>query len=490
MKRGRHLEAGRAAWRETWRGIALIVRREIVDTLRDWRIVAPITTLVLAFPFIAEFVAAEGLKFFNKYGAALIMERFFPFLILVVGFFPSTFSLVIALETFVGEKERRSLEPLLATPLTDGQLYVGKLIAATLPPVVASYVGMLFYILLLGLKLHWWPSLHLLAVAFVLATTQALVMVAVAVIISAQSTSVRAANLLASFIIIPMSLVLQWEAGLLLFADFTALWLIALFLFVATLLFVRIGLRMFDREYLLGRELDFLDFGAFGRAFLEGLRWPGSLRALYGEEIPALLRVLRAELTVTLVVIGGGLLIALWGFWRFPLPRTAVPLLSQPLTMEQITQGAVDIPLLPPLSPLTLFTRNAGAVLLGAFLSIFTLGIVFQLMVMGVTAVVGYALLLTLHWGMPAAVPAMLAPHGPFEMTAIIIATAQSLRLGLILLSPAHEGGGFLGLGRELGHFVKLFAALIAPLLLIAAIIEATITPRLAIWVINGYLFR
>ena len=75
-------------------------------------------------------------------------------------------------------------------------------------------------------------------------------------------------------------------------------------------------------------------------------------------------------------------------------------------------------------------------------------------------------------------------------MTAIIIATAQSLRLGLILLSPAHEGGGFIGLGRELGHFVKLFAALIAPLLLIAAIIEATITPRLAIWVINGYLFR
>ena len=82
-----------------------------------------------------------SIAFVERYGGELIIERLYPFLMLVVGFFPSTFSLVIGLETFVGEKERRSLEPLLTTPLTDFQLYLGKLLASTAPPVLASYLG-------------------------------------------------------------------------------------------------------------------------------------------------------------------------------------------------------------------------------------------------------------------------------------------------------------------------------------------------------------
>jgi ABC-type Na+ efflux pump permease subunit len=48
---------------------------------------------------------------------------------MVVGFFPLSFSLVIALEVFVGEKEAQEPEPLLASPLSDGQLYFGKALA-------------------------------------------------------------------------------------------------------------------------------------------------------------------------------------------------------------------------------------------------------------------------------------------------------------------------------------------------------------------------
>ncbi len=481
----------RERWRETWRGAWILAQREIVDTLRDWRIIAPIATLVLAFPFIANFAATEGLNFVNKYGAELIMERLFPFLMLVVGFFPSTFSLVIALETFVGEKERRSLEPLLATPLTDLQLYLGKLIAAILPPVIASYVGMLFYMLLLGFSLGWWPSLPLLAVAFALATTQALVMVTVAVIISAQSTSVRAANLLASFIIIPMSFVLQWEASLLLFADFTALWMIALFLLVAALLFARIGLRMFNREHLLGRELDRLDFGAFLRAFLDGVKVRGSLRQLYAEEIPAIVRGMRRELRFTLLLmVGGGLLIAAWGAWRFPLPPSLLQMPDQPLTMEQLAQEAVRTRLVPSFSMGAIFLHNAQALLVAALLSLFSLGIAAQLLLIVPVALVDYLAfqLPRLGFNPLRFLMALILPHGLFELPAVVLTTAQAMRLGLILLAPAHEGGGFIGLGRELGHFVKLFLAVVVPLLLVAALIETTVTPRLALWVINEAL--
>ncbi len=470
-----------------WRGAWILARRELVDTLRDWRIIAPIATLVLAFPFIANFAAMEGTKFVNKYGAELIMERLFPFLILVVGFFPSTFSLVIALETFVGEKERRSLEPLLTTPLTDAQLYLGKLIAATLPPVIASYVGMIFYVFLLGFSLGWWPSLPLLAVAFALATTQALVMVTVAVIISTQSTSVRAANLLASFIIIPMSFVLQWEASLLLFANFTALWMIALFLLVASLLFARIGLRMFNREHLLGRELDQLDFGAFLRAFGEGLRI-SSLRHLYTREIPAILRDMRRELRFTLLLaFGGGTLLALWGAWTFPLPTSLLTPPQEPMTLEQLRQEAVRSRLLPNFSAWAIFSHNLQTLAVSTLLSLFSLGIAGQLILLIPVALIEYLLLQLPRFGLNpwTFLLTFIIPHGIFELAAIILVVAQGMRLGMVLLSPPHEGGGFIGLGRELGRWAKLFLAVVVPLLLIAAVIETTITPRLAIWAFN-----
>ncbi|NMC78772.1 MAG: ABC transporter permease subunit, partial [Chloroflexi bacterium] len=296
----------RPAVLEELRPALVVMRREIKDTLRDWRLVVPIVILVTIFPFLANFAASRGLDFVNQYGATLIIERLLPFLMLVVGFFPSTFSLVIALETFVGEKERRSLEPLLATPLTNFQLYLGKLLAATIPPVLASYLGMTVYLVMVWLTVVWYPSLSLLLVSFVLATAEALVMVTGAVIVSSQSTSVRAANLLASFIIIPMAFLLQAEAGLLLFSNFQALWLIALFLIVLNVLLMRLGVRAFDREHLLGRDIDQIDLKNGWRTFWEAA-WPrGGLRGLYLREIPQQLRALRPELALTVLVILAG----------------------------------------------------------------------------------------------------------------------------------------------------------------------------------------
>src|SRR5262245_51133657 len=95
--------------------MALIVtRREVRDSFRDWRIIIPIIVLTLVFPGLANFTASRLVNFTERFGADLISERLVPFLLLVVGFFPMSFSLVIALETFAGEKERKSLEPLLA----------------------------------------------------------------------------------------------------------------------------------------------------------------------------------------------------------------------------------------------------------------------------------------------------------------------------------------------------------------------------------------
>jgi ABC-type Na+ efflux pump permease subunit len=171
---------------EPSRLVLALVEREIRDTLRDWRMVAPIVVLTLFFPALMSFVADMALDWVARYGAPLIGERMLPFLLMMVGFFPISFSLVIALETFVGEKERRSLEPLLSTPLTDAQLYLGKTLAAMIPPLLAAYLGIAVYLLGLYFIKGWMPPLTLIVLMVVLTTVEGVVMVSGAVVVSSQ----------------------------------------------------------------------------------------------------------------------------------------------------------------------------------------------------------------------------------------------------------------------------------------------------------------
>ncbi|MFN8450459.1 MAG: ABC transporter permease [Anaerolineae bacterium] len=164
--------------RTTLSNALIITRREVRDSFRDWRIIGPIIVLTFLFPGLAQFVAAQFASFVEGYGAAVIGTRTVPFLLMIVGFFPISISLVIALETFVGEKERRSLEPLLSTPLTNTELYIGKTLAAMLPPLLSSYGGMAVYLIsLIFGDLAWRPHAILVVQIILLTTVQALAMV-------------------------------------------------------------------------------------------------------------------------------------------------------------------------------------------------------------------------------------------------------------------------------------------------------------------------
>jgi ABC-type Na+ efflux pump permease subunit len=248
-------QAGQSSFRRAW----IITRREVRDTMRDWRLVIPIALLTIVFPALMQFTANMAQQWVMRWGGAIIGERIIPFLMMIVGFFPISFSLVIALETFVGEKERHSLEPLLATPLTNAELYWGKMMAAMIPPLGASYLGLAVYLVGLWLTLDWLPSAELLALVILLTTAEALVMVSGAVVISSQTTSVRAANILASFVIIPMALLVQGESVIMFWADYDVLWWFVATLLTADLLLVRMGIQLFNREELLGRDIDQLD---------------------------------------------------------------------------------------------------------------------------------------------------------------------------------------------------------------------------------------
>ncbi|MCA9981838.1 MAG: ABC transporter permease subunit, partial [Anaerolineales bacterium] len=178
--------------RQNWHMALIVTQREVRDTLRDWRMVAPILGLTLFFPALMTFVARRMTDFLLLYDSSIISERAIPLLLMVVGFFPTSFSLVIALEAFAGEKERRSLEPLLSTPLSDAQLYMGKMLASVIPPVLASYIGIVIYSLSVTFTVAPMKA-HSMILIVLLTTAHAALMVSAAVVVSTQATSVRAA---------------------------------------------------------------------------------------------------------------------------------------------------------------------------------------------------------------------------------------------------------------------------------------------------------
>jgi ABC-type transport system involved in multi-copper enzyme maturation permease subunit len=106
--------------------------------------------LILCFPILMNEFAKQTVDFLNQYDANLILDRFVPFSIMLIGFFPITISLVVALEAFVGEKERGTIEPILSAPLDDWQLYFGKLLVGVATPLFASYLSIVLYLIMVS----------------------------------------------------------------------------------------------------------------------------------------------------------------------------------------------------------------------------------------------------------------------------------------------------------------------------------------------------
>src|SRR5512143_3401688 len=158
------------------RMIWLVAQRELRDQFRDWRILFPLVVLTGSFPFLMNAVAHEAVGFFAKYGTNLIAERLVPFSVLIIGFFPITISLVVALESFVGDKERGTIDPLLSAPLQNAHLYFGKLLIGVLTPLAASYLSIALYLVLVSRQGLRMPSTTTLVLLFMLATAHAVLM--------------------------------------------------------------------------------------------------------------------------------------------------------------------------------------------------------------------------------------------------------------------------------------------------------------------------
>jgi len=119
----------------------------------------------------------------------------------------------IAAYSIVGEKVEKSLEPMLATPLSDNEILLGKTIASLVPPVLTTWLGASIFMvasdyLLRGvISYYYFPNLNAGLMLFVLAPLAALFGVEVAVIASSRISDVRGANQLGGLVWIPFMVI-------------------------------------------------------------------------------------------------------------------------------------------------------------------------------------------------------------------------------------------------------------------------------------------
>jgi uncharacterized membrane protein SpoIIM required for sporulation/ABC-type transport system involved in multi-copper enzyme maturation permease subunit len=470
----------------TLEGAWVVAQREIKDQMRDWRILSPILIMTLIFPLLMNFTAEQAVEFVGRYGANIIGDRLIPFLLMVVGFFPISISLVIALESFVGERERLSLEPLLSTPLTDGQLYLGKMLASLLLPLLAAMLGIMVYLVGLFFRIDWIPPTQLLIQVILLTFAQAVVMVSGAVVISSQATSVRAANLLASFVIMPVSQLIIAESLIMFWGRYDILWLLVLALFLISLVLGRMGLHLFHREALLGREIDVLDLKwAFKHFKHEFVRGAANIKEWYRDLFLYSLRRIRTPILITMGILVVAYFIGFFAARRFSLPKEV---LQFDQLDEVLGTGFAQMGLMSFRGWSWIFLTNLRALALATIFGIFTFGIVGELVLMLSIGIIGY---FAGNLGLAGQevgriLTALVLPHAILEIPAAIFIGAAILQLGMIFMSPSK--GSTLGESwiTALAEWARISIGLVIPLLIGAALLETFLTPQIALLLLTG----
>ncbi|HET7419149.1 MAG TPA: stage II sporulation protein M [Candidatus Dormibacteraeota bacterium] len=425
--------------------------RDLRDAVSELRLIVAMAALTLAIP-IGSGSGVRALAAFG--GGTAVVNRLSLVGAFFVVFIPASFSLVLALESFVGERERTTLEVLLSTPLREAEIYAGKVAAVLIVSLTLCYSGLIVYCLVTFPGLGYFPAGILLALA--LSTIcQVAAMVAGAAIISLNARTMRAANVMASFIILPMSVVLQTEAALILLGRAEFLWAFALLMAVVAVVLLRMGFSGFSREALLARDA--------------GLRHPFR-RAMAAvsrsfERRPGLLRLVWTRRFAMLIAAAGFPAGALAGYIAGSTDVIPSVVVKPVLTSLVRSAGGGDAG--PVVDVAAIFSHNLLAFLLVAALAITTAGLSGFLLTFAPGFLLGFAAALS-SWTVALT---GIVPNGFVEIPTAIIAGGLVIHIGAAAIHMDPRGGWS---ERVLAAFADYVRALrwLVPALAVAAVLE------------------
>jgi ABC-2 type transport system permease protein len=203
----------------------------------------------------AGFAALCGAMSDLECGQYFIVNQFMLLFMLM----PLVIPVTIASYSIVGEKTTRTLEPVLATPITTFELLAGKALAAAIPAVVASWLG--FAIFAVGAHLlatspvvvsRFLEPLWMMTIV-VIGPLLSIAAVSVAVMVSSRANDPRVAEQLSMLVILPLLAALFGQVtGLFFINEKLIIWM-AIGLVMIDIVLFAFATHLFRRETILTR---------------------------------------------------------------------------------------------------------------------------------------------------------------------------------------------------------------------------------------------
>jgi len=197
----------------------------------------------------------EGLKLEQMFVLYMTAFMLAPLFLIM----PLMFSSVVGADSFVGERERKTMEALLYSPATDMELFLGKVLAAVIPAIALSWLTYLVYIIVVNVASYglfqriwfplptWWPLMFWLTPAFALLGISATVLVS-----SRVKTFMEAYQLTGSLVVLVLALVVGQATGVLYLGVGTVM-LVGTLIWIVDAILIYLSVRNFKRSSLIAK---------------------------------------------------------------------------------------------------------------------------------------------------------------------------------------------------------------------------------------------
>lgn len=207
-------------------------------------------------------VSPEEMEFFGDLCVGLgenecVMVYTLSLYTLLFMILPVMIPVTIAAYSIVGEKATRSLEPLLATPITNIELLSGKAIAAIVPAILATWLAYMVYAIgaaiMLGAELtlaYVFAPAWVLAI-FVVGPLMTFLSVSIAIMVSARVTDPRVAEQLSGLVVLPIILLLVGQSVGWIVVSRDMIYLIGVIVLILDIVLGFITIKSFQRETIL-----------------------------------------------------------------------------------------------------------------------------------------------------------------------------------------------------------------------------------------------
>jgi len=235
------------------RRLSVLLLKEWRESLRNKMVLFGVIFLPLFFVAFSVYMVIQGGGTDDPVAQIVLFNTSLMYFLIL----PVIIPLAIAVYSIVGEKEQTTLEPLLATPISDLELFLGKALASVLPALAINWLA---FGLFLGATRVFVGAVPLqtltapwLASIFGLSPLLAFFSVLVTMLVSSRASDARAAYQFSSFAVLPGVIPLIIYSTRKTLVDLALVGLEGAVLLAVGVILLYFAIRLFRREQILTR---------------------------------------------------------------------------------------------------------------------------------------------------------------------------------------------------------------------------------------------